>query len=515
MIGVPAAPALYVSMGARETFSNVSPRGHKPSLTGTLRTVVSGLMMGVMLLVAVPTLAAIAGPTLKLNIVQPVDASCYLLGVNYSAPAYTKSTDIVINYSGFSCGSSSTFNFNYVYALMSRTDSTFNTGAYSKWTYIGTEGNVQAGGGAFAMDLTAGGNVGVSQGSNTYYLDITMCTAQVASGSWQTHAYANLGGSGTTCTKVSNPGPVTESVVYDNVAPSVWGSTAASTNSRTIVLNFGASDATSLVNNTSGYVYNGGWQSCGTLGGTSGTFYCGVPSDGNWVVGLDSRDNAGNDSEVAWQTNVCVDNAAPTGGWVSAGSAYTAITTTNLSFGANSGGCSPIDNLAISNDGVNWWYANGYITSFAGWNFTSGYGGNANQGSHTIYLAFHEAGSNGGPHQDGWSSYASTTINYNTVALSGSISLSVGASAYTNSTSITTYYSNSSKTAYWQLYRHSLTVDGAGNCTIPAVDWTQIVTGGGPVSDGAFSNTGLTNGTCYQWALNSWDSANNLNQVLT
>jgi hypothetical protein len=67
----------------------------------------------------------------------------------------------------------------------------------------------------------------------------------------------------------------------------------------------------------------------------------------------------------------------------------------------------------------------------------------------------------------------------------------------------------------WQLYHQSSLVDGAGNCTTPNNVWSQISGGYGPVSGGAFSNTGLTNGTCYQWALNSWSNAGNLNQVFT
>jgi hypothetical protein len=88
--------------------------------------------------------------------------------------------------------------------------------------------------------------------------------------------------------------------------------------------------------------------------------------------------------------------------------------TVNLSFSANAGGCKGIDNVAISNNTGSWWYAGSYVTSFSNWNFTSSYGGNANQGTHTIYVAFHEAGSRGGPNGDGWTSYPTTSVTYDT-----------------------------------------------------------------------------------------------------
>jgi hypothetical protein len=310
-IGALSAPTSHVALTAREPVSNATLPGHKLSLAGTLRTMVSGLLMSVMLLVAVPTLAAIAGPTLKLNIIQSVDASsCVNLGISYGVPAGTTSTTITINYSGFTCTGSSSNNYTSVYALMSRTDPTFNSpSAYSRWTYLGTKANV-ASPGAFAMDLTGGGHYGVAQGSNTYYLDITLCTLGNSNDyGWQTYAYANLPGG--VCTLVSNPGAVSRSVTYDSVAPSVSGS-APNTTSHTVVVNSSASDATSGVYSTSGWIYGGGtWWLCGTLGGTSGTFYCGVGSDGTYTVGVSSVDNFGNDSGIAWQSTVGVDATGP------------------------------------------------------------------------------------------------------------------------------------------------------------------------------------------------------------
>ena len=113
-----------------------------------------------------------------------------------------------------------------------------------------------------------------------------------------------------TCGTVAT-GTMDNDLIIDATKPSVWGN-APNTASRTVVVNSGASDATSGVYSTSGWIWGGGtWWLCGTLGGSSGTFYCGVGSDGTYTVGVSAVDNAGNDSGIAWQGTVGVDATPP------------------------------------------------------------------------------------------------------------------------------------------------------------------------------------------------------------
>jgi hypothetical protein len=121
---------------------------------------------------------------------------------------------------------------------------------------------------------------------------------------------ANMTG---TCTTGTPTGHMDNDLIIDTGKPSVWGN-APNTASHTVVVNSGASDATSNVYSTSGWISPDGgvtWWLCGTLGGSSGTFYCGVGSDGTYTVGVSAVDNAGNDSGRAWQSTVGVDATSP------------------------------------------------------------------------------------------------------------------------------------------------------------------------------------------------------------
>jgi hypothetical protein len=89
--------------------------------------------------------------------------------------------------------------------------------------------------------------------------------------------------------------------------------------------------------------------------------------------------------------------------------------------------------------------------------------------------------------------------------------LSVGAAAYTNSTSITSNWSVSdggSGVNGVGHYRTSLpTSNGTGGCTGAQTGWFAI----SGAASGAYSNTGLVNGSCYLWATDVNDRAGNTN----
>jgi len=143
-----------------------------------------------------------------------------------------------------------------------------------------------------------------------------------------------------------------------------------------------------------------------------------------------TRDHAGNttDSTVPLAQgrgtgiDVTVDNTAPSSPSLTV-PAY-AAGPVSLSFGATGGGCKGVDQVRISNDGTNWWNSSGYLTSYTGWDLANTtYGGSTTQGTRTVYIAFHEAGTSN------WTQ-TSRTLTYDTVAPSSPVTTGTGTGVY-------------------------------------------------------------------------------------
>jgi hypothetical protein len=131
-----------------------------------------------------------------------------------------------------------------------------------------------------------------------------------------------------------------------------------------------------------------------------------------------TRDNAQNSADGVWNQGryagigVTVDNTTPSNPTISSSlPVYTNTSVITLgTVSATAGGCKGIDNVAISNNGSNWYYS-GTPTASGAWDLAA-YGGNLNQGTHTIWFAVHEAGSAAA---DPWARFQRTII-YDSVA---------------------------------------------------------------------------------------------------
>jgi hypothetical protein len=439
---------------------------------------------------------------------------CNNPSMSYSVtPGNTNSTSVTVNYSGLSCVRKAlTSAYHYAYLFASHTDSSgFTSGNYSRYYQI--YGSFTDGGGALnttysaysggsqGFDLSDGGHDGVAQGTATVYVGVAVCATAVGTSAYEVHSYTTMPG---TC---SSAGVIytSTSTFYDTQVPTAAGHLNAScftAGAGVQVIDGGSSDPspTSGWNTTSGmWYYSGNGANSGWTNAPSWSFT--APSTtGGYTAYEYIRDNAGNQS-AAYGMGYSVDNSVPSGGWVSASASTTNSTTVNLSFAANAGGCAGMNNVAISNNNANWYYTNAYQTSYNGWDFTNAtYGGNANQGTHYIYVAIEEAGI-------GWE-YLSTSLTYDSAA--PTVSSSVPYTNYTNQTAFNTTYSASDATSgvsNWALYRQSTPVSGTA-CQAGSGSWGGLVSGNGAVSS-TYANSGLVDGTCYQWAMNANDIAGN------
>jgi hypothetical protein len=439
------------------------------------------------------------------------------LGASFSAPTYTTSNTINISYSSLHCTpGSGTYNFKYIYLLMSNVGNNLNGAPLATNVYLGvlnSAGNL--GNNSVPDTMSLGGGSG-SDGSHTVWLGIYACSAQTgsyypnfASSEYTSHLPAGycIGSGATALWSVST--------TQDSQAPTAAGhlnSTCFSPGGTVQLIDGGSGDPSpsSGWNTNSGMWYystNWGGGDSGWTNSNYGSWVVPTPAggtQGNYTAYEYIRDNAFNQSAPAGY-GFNVDNGTPSGGWISPSAATTNSTTVNLSFAANAGGCKGIGNVAISNNQGNWWYSGYNLTYFGGWDFTNPtYGGNANQGTHTVYIAFNEAGTSN------WS-YYQTTVTYDTGSPTVAASLSVGASTFTNSTSINTSYSTSDGTSgvqNWALYDQSAPVSGNACQTGSASGWNALASGNGPTSN-TYTNSGLANNTCYQWAMNANDNAGN------
>lgn len=190
---------------------------------------------------------------------------------------------------------------------------------------------------------------------------------------------------------------------------------------------------------TSGWPYGGGmwffynnstggsgWQSANHYGYTAPTPASGT--QGSYSAQIYIRDNTGNyenrgtNQSAQLSMPYSVDNTTPSNPSLTVPTYDTGLI--NLSFGATAGGCKGVDQVRISNDGTNWWNSSGYLTSYTGWDLANAtYGGSTAQGTRTVYVAFHEAGTSN------WTQTSKTLI-YDTVSPSSPVTTGTGTGVY-------------------------------------------------------------------------------------
>jgi len=262
--------------------------------------------------------------------------------------------------------------------------------------------------------------------------------------------------------------------------------------------------------------WSGPWRNDPWPGNTnsSATYSVGVPTPAagtqvtyNRVVW--TRDNAGNSSDGVYNqgrnvgANVTVDNTAPSGAGVSGAPAYTKNPTIYFTPSATAGGCAGVTNVAISNDGTHWAYEGNINNILMSWDITNAtYGGNSNQGSHTVYVSYNEGGG------ANWTQI-SFNVTYDTLPPTV---------AYTYPTAATTYRNNTSA------FNFTWTEDGTGSpvasrlvkletgsVVANACSWTgsTLVDISGSASAGSVSSGVLSSGKCYRLHITLTDAAAN------
>jgi hypothetical protein len=211
----------------------------------------------------------LSGFTLTFGLLPSVQATTYYcvnptISVSIS-PNPTNSTNVSVNYSGFSC-KRTTYNsgnyYPYVVLFISHTDSTFpnstGDGNWGRWYTISTQTD---GGGALnsycsgcgvanssvSFDMSDGGHDGVGQGSATVYVGIAVDHTNPGTSGYIQHA----GYSVTGYVAVLPPAMTNATTVYDSVGPSVPS---------------GLSPGSTAYTNASSYNYTWSASSDGTSG---------------------------------------------------------------------------------------------------------------------------------------------------------------------------------------------------------------------------------------------------------